>query len=58
MACIAGAEPIATELSRFHQPDYEYMHMVINLACMVINTLQHKLEALLIESLWASVYGF
>ena len=46
MACIAGAEsiaePIATELS---SPHHEYMHIVINLACMVINSMQYKLEA-------------
>ena len=30
--------------------------MIINLACMVINSIQHKLEALLTQSLWAPVY--
>ena len=55
MACISGAEPIATELS---SPDHEYMHMVINLACMVIDSIHYELEALLIESLWVPVYGF
>ena len=55
MACISGAEPMATELS---SPDHEYMHMVINLACMVVDSTHYELEALLIESLWVPVYGF
>ena len=42
MACIAEAETIATvPLS----PDHEYMHMVTNLACMIINSIQYKLAA-------------
>ena len=40
MECIAEAEP--TELS---SPDHEYMHMIIYLACMVIDSIQYKLEA-------------
>ena len=55
MAYITEAEPIATELL---SPDHEYMYMVINLACMVGNSTQYKLEAYYIELLWVPVYGF
>ena len=55
MACISGAEPIATE---HLSPHYDYMHMIINLAFMVIDSIRYELKALKIESLWVPVCGF
>ena len=55
MACIAGAEPIATVLS---SPEHEYMHMVMNLACMAITVYNISWKLSNIESLWVPIYGF